>query len=939
MNGAVICRAILLLLFTLLSRQGLAIPAAWDRTDTNWQTRTSAHFELHYPARYDQMAQHALTIAERVHDELVPFFTQEPDERTQMVLVDDYDYSNGWATPFPFVQIRLFASPAEDVAGLEHMDEWLHGLIRHEYVHILHMNMSRGVTHSGRNVFGRLFWLFPHVFTPSMFTEGLAVYLETNRKLGYGRLDGSVYAMQMRMELDSHQGDDLNQVVVPLRDWPRGKHYLYGAYFWQYLAETYGEETMSRYLNQFSGQLIPYVMQNYVAKKVFGKSFPSLWNDYRQWLLASFTPATETLRAREISGDALPVLSNTQQVTAAAQGSLLQVIDNGEDRVEISRWQPDGPAGNGWSVQPLTATKGVTDADIAADGTLAVSRLISHASGRDLNDVFLWSEDSGWKRISKDLRLRKIRWLADGQQLIGSRKVHGLSELWRLQRDGDARMLWQGGDQTVLGSFDVAPDGQSLVASVKRPQQGWNLERLDLGTLRWQALTDTRATEHQPEFLPDGRILYSADYDGVFNLYVLQPATGMVDQWTQVVGGAFQPRWLNGQVAYQDYTSEGYQLKILTPRALASFSIASRQGRYDYPPAVSGVVPSERSDYSPWPTLAPKYWLPLFSFDDYSSALGLATSGNDAVGRHTYSIAALWDFKQDWADVSASYLYDNRWSLLWNRTHSYTDLNTGLDDDYYAKREDLLIVRRDHVLDAFEDQLQLHLGLVADHEKIERAPAGIDRGEGYEETLAGVALSFDNRELYRNVPGIGWGTYADLVYETNDVLNSDYDGYQWQASVKHTFDLPGRNTLSLGLAGGVAERTAEPFTLGGNNGEEALLFGRDQFALPGYEDNVQIGHKYYNGVLRVNRFLTRVERNWGMIPLGLGDISLGAWAQTASAWFRGQQRPELSAVGAELGIDVVLGYNLVLPVSLGVARGLDEDLGETKGYLRTAVFF
>lgn len=928
---------VLLILSVIVSRQVLAIPAAWDRSDTDWQTRTSAHFELHYPARYESMAQHALSIAERVHDELVPFFQQQPDERTQMVLVDDYDYSNGWATPFPFAQIRLFASPPEDVGGLEHMDEWLHGLIRHEYVHILHMNMSRGVTRRGRSLFGRLFWLFPHVFTPSMFTEGLAVYLETNHKLGYGRLDSSSYAMQMRTELDSHQGDDLNQVVVPLRDWPRGKHYLYGAYFWQYLADTYGEAAMSRYLNQYSRELIPYVMQNRVARNVFGKSFAALWNDYRQWLLSRFTPQIDQLKAREVAGIALPVLPGTQQVTAAQKDALLQVVDNGEDRPTISRWQ--AAEDEDWQVQALIPAKGVSDVDVAADGTLAVSRLIRHASGRDLNDVFLWSEASGWQRISTDLRLRKVRWLPDARQLIGSRKVQGLSELWLLQRDGNARMLWQSNSGTVLGSFDVAADGQSLVASLKRPGQGWNLERLTLSTLRWQALTDTRAIEHQPEFLPDGRILYSADYDGVFNLYVLQPSTGTVEQWTQVVGGAFQPRWLNGRVAYQTYTSDGYQLNMLNPRTLAMFSIASRQGRYDYPPSVRGVVPSERRDYSPWPTLMPRYWLPLFSIDEYSSALGLATSGNDAVGRHSYSIAALWDFKQEWADVSATYLYDTRWSLLWNRSHRFAGLNTGQEDDYYAWREDLLIARHDHVWNAFEDQLQLHLGLVSDHEKTERSPAGVNRGSGIEETLAGIALSFDNRELYRNVPGIGWGTYADLVYESNDVLNSDYNGSQWQAAIRHTVDLPGRNTLSFGIAGGVADRGAEPFSMGGQNGEEVLLFGRDQLALPGYEDNVQIGHKYYSGGLRLDRWLTRVERNWGMMPLGLGDLSVAAWAQTANVWFREQHRPALSAVGAELGVDVVLGYNLVLPVALGVAQGLDDDLGETRGYLRTAVFF
>ncbi|MDN3685764.1 hypothetical protein QW180_28150 [Vibrio sinaloensis] len=45
--------------------------------------------------------------------------------------------------------------------------------------------------------------MYPHALTPSMMLEGLAVYLETNEKLGYGRLQGSSYAMQMRMEVAS----------------------------------------------------------------------------------------------------------------------------------------------------------------------------------------------------------------------------------------------------------------------------------------------------------------------------------------------------------------------------------------------------------------------------------------------------------------------------------------------------------------------------------------------------------------------------------------------------------------------------------------------------------------------------------------------------------------------------------------------------------------
>ena len=913
-----------------------AEPVAWDRDGEHWLTRTSEHFAIHYLSSYDGMAQRALAIAEQVHTGLLPYFGQTPASRTQMVLTDDYDFSNGWATPFPFAQIRLYASPPEDVAGLEHMDEWLHGLIRHEYVHVLHMEMSRGVVRKGRRVFGRLVWFFPHVFIPSLFKEGLAVYLETDHGLGYGRLDSSFYAMQMRMELAGAGADDLNQVVVPLRDWPLGKNYLYGAYFIDYLAATYGDHALENYLTLYSGQLIPYFLQNPVARRSFGQGFNALWNDYRRWLMSRFAAQISRLQAEEVSGRNLPLMPDRQQVTAAAGEQLLVVVNNAQDRPYLSRWTDHS---GHWQRDDLLPSRSITDVDQAADGTLAISRLITHASGRMLNDLFLWSERDGWQRLTSEMRFRKVRWSGDGQILYASRKQHGLSELWRFRRDGDGQMIWQSSALTVLGGFDVSPDGTSLVAAVKRPQQGWNLEQLHLGSLQWQPLTDTRASENAPEFLPDGRVLYSADYDGVYNLYVLQPDTGEAEQWSRVVGGAFQPHWLNGRVLYQEYSAEGYQLKLLQPQPLARFTLADQYGRYNYPPAAERQPESVVSAYSPWSTLRPRYWFPLWNVDDYSNSIGLTTSGSDALSRHIYSLSASWDFRQDWADFYAGYAYDNRWLAYWQRKHSYTDLDLNVDDNWYARREDLLGIQRNHLLDFAEDRLQLHAGITADHQKIVRAPSGINSGHGYEETLAGLAFSFDNREFYRNVPGTGWGSYADLVYETNDVLNSDYDGAQWQGQWWHTFDLPGRQTVTFAAAAGIADRGAEPFTLGGLDSEENLLFGRDEFSLPGYDDHVQIGHKYYNSRLSYRRWLSRIERNWGLTPLGLGDISASAWVQTGSAWFREQHNPQLTSVGAELITDLVVGYSAVLPLRLGIAHGLDQERGKTVGYLRLEATF
>src|SRR5690554_1049635 len=175
---SVMLRIIGLLFFVLLPNLVSAESVAWGGSK-NWQSRSSEHFIIHYPQVLDETAIRSLAIAENVHTALLPYLGSVPNSKTEMVLVDDFDFSNGWATAFPFNQIRLYVNPPEDVGGLEHTDDWLHGLILHEYAHVLHLDLGARINRGGRSFFGRMPWFFPHQFTPSMMKEGLAIYLES----------------------------------------------------------------------------------------------------------------------------------------------------------------------------------------------------------------------------------------------------------------------------------------------------------------------------------------------------------------------------------------------------------------------------------------------------------------------------------------------------------------------------------------------------------------------------------------------------------------------------------------------------------------------------------------------------------------------------------------------------------------------------------------
>lgn len=918
----------------LLFGSALAEPVSWDNK-ANWQSRSSAHFIIHFPDALDASAIQALAIAEQVHHQLIPFFfntpLNAPLKKTELVLVDDYDYSNGWATALPFNQIRLYVNPPEDVDSLEHMDDWLHGLILHEYVHILHLDMGAGAMQFGRRIFGRLPWLFPHQFTPSLFKEGLAVYLETDYEQGYGRLDGSYLPMQMRAELLSHDGDDLNQAVIPLRDWPSAKPYLYGAYFWSFVSDQYGEEKIRKYLHAYSHQVIPYIFQNRVAKSVFGKDFKGLWAEYLSWLKVKVEVPEHVSES-----SALPTLPNGQQVTAISSAGLWQVEANGEDRAKILLWltqqQPQKLS--------FTHTKNVSFMDAGADGTLAVSRLIPYAGGQAFNDIFLWHKDKGWHRLTYKQRFTKVRWL-NSETLIASRKVLGVSELWQLDRQGHMLKLWQGEQGSSLGSFALHPSGTSLVASIKRPQRGWNLESYDFSKGKWRPVTNTKAIEHQPEFLSDGRLLYSADYNGVFNIYLLDPASGQLQQLTQTVTGAFKPHLINDLLYFQEYSSDGFQLSQQPLTVYAESNLQALAGQYSYqsPPQTTQV--SATKPYSAWPSVLPKYWWPFIESDENSSLIGISTDGSDALRRHNYSFSYARDIENNLNEAELLYQYDNRWAFFARRDHSHSFIPIEGNEEHIVFQNDKFIAQRDNLFNAFEDQLQLHLGVSVDNQRLVNLPTHLSASiSRFSERLAGTAISFDNRQTYRQVPGIGWGSSAQLVYESADVIDNDSSGYRTQAAWQHWYDLPGRSTVKLGLQAGTSSETMLPFSLGGSSiKDENLLFNRSQFSLPGYPTQVQLGQHYYLGEVRYNRWLARIEQNLGLWPIGVGDISLSAWAKNAKAWWQGSNEQSLSAVGLEVRTEAVLGYQVVVPITLGLGQGLDKNLGETQGYLQVQLAF
>lgn len=942
--SAVLRWVLLVLLSQALLSKVYAESVAWGQ-EGEWKTLESEHFSIHFLPQMQSSAIYALSIAEQVHEELVPFFGSAPELRTRMVLTDDVDWSNGWATPLPYPQIRLYASPPQSDSSLARYDDWLQLLIRHEYVHILHMEMASSAAKGSRSLFGRWAFSFPHMFTPSMILEGLAVYLETNKERGIGRLGSSFYEMSMAAEV-ANGLDDYQQVLAAQRDWPYNKAYLYGAYFVDFLARRYGETAIKRYLKINAMEVIPYFAWRASFARAFGYSLDKLWDQFRADMKSRFGSVANqsVIKQRQPEfeyGSAtqpLDLIPTRKKVLISERDDLLVYQANGSDKPIL--WRYEGKDGS-QNRQAVFHPDRLISASMGSKGTLAYSRLVYEPSGTAYGDVYLRTEKGEELRLTERFRARQLVWLPDESGLLVNRIVNGLSELLLLNLNGDYELIWRGLPGEVLSGFDISPSGERIIASMKRSYESWNLEVFDRAAGNWRSVTQTRGIETDPEWIDDERILFSADYSGRFQVYQLaansiEPASSTHPlQLTEALFGAFTPKSINGVVAFQNYSADGYQLyqTAISPNSYVvqkqvsdhKDSSVHTNETASYPQQLKElqVTEADVESYRVLPSLMPTSWFPSWAFTDHQNEVGASVWGQDTLSRHAFSLAASHNFKYQLTNLQFAYGYDTRWQLVAQRTHDYIE-----SDDIRLLQRDALLLGRLNLINGLEGQLALHAGSYFERDRYLKNPPATSSGSDGQ-GLVGAALAYDSRRILLNSPGVGYGNYSYLVVETNDVLESDYEGEVIQASMQQNWDLTGPDGLSLTIQAGLAEEGGKSFQLGGF--QLSSLFGRTRVGLPGYASGIQYGEGYHYEQLEWRHWLGRVERNWNSWPLGLGDYYLSARLEGAQTWTSNDVSEWLPSASLELNSELVLGFRLVIPATLGVTKGLGAG-GEASIY-------
>ena len=969
-----------------------------------WRVVETEHVRVTYPAPEDSLGARVAVVAERAWRELAARLAKPPRGRVDVVVSDDRDFANGYASVTPRPVVVAFAHPPFDDLDLATFSDWFEVLLAHEMTHVFHLEQAGGVSGVMRKVFGRvpMAWpFFPHVNSPTWTIEGLAVWHET-ALTGSGRLAGTTTEMAVRTAAVESELPDLGVVTGHPVAWPDGAvPYVFGGAFLDWLA---GRDSVAfrGYIDAYARAAVPLRVER-AAERGMGVSFEDSWDEWR---------AEATAAARELAS----TLSQRAPVT-----------------------QPERLTHHGyWALWPRWSPSGAEIAYSAYDGR------------RDLRLVRLDATTGATARETRIPRFGSSAWRDDGGMVIGGLRWQGpyraWDDLWVVPASGDPAPLTDGArlaqpdvgpdgrivaiqtgpgvnrivtlaadgsDVTAIADFDPAvtwsyprwsPDGRRIAAA-RRTRAGSEIVVIDpavedptAGELR--ILASDALLNLSPAWSPDGAwIVFSSDRSGIANLYAVEvEGEGALRQVTNVIGGAYYPdvspdgSW----IAFSGYHHDGWAIERIpfdptswfdpfpvrlwseSSASAAAGGVRSRSAGVPLPPAPEPVSLSPPRPYSPWPTLAPLYWVPIVEPGEevldqeiLGPGVGAATSASDVIGRHAYGLAATVDVEHGRVQGGAAYqnarlgrpVFDLWASQTWDFA-GFAVLEGPPDG---APGDTLLALERDRELNlaaTFPVRRTYGLGSVTLaagvlHERLVLLDPDGSESEAFElddpttilpQVFLGARISTARAFAYSVSTEQGFTASVGNEWRFDP---EDQGRARRESTGRIAAYLPlgrpwgfARSVLALRASGGVVRGPGAGdghFALGGVSGGGVDLPGIEtfgssvQFPVRGYDSGERRGRTAWSATAELRFPLALIQKGKGLWPIFLDRLSGAVFVDAGDAWDPCDpgavtctaDLDALASAGAEAVIDFEVFFRIPVVLRLGAAQTLADPKSTT----------
>jgi hypothetical protein len=921
-----------------------------------WRTIETAHFQVHYHEPLGDVARKVALSAERAHATLSAALGHTPAEKTQIVVRDETDSSNGFASVVPRNRIVLFASAPPDTSVLADNDDWLYNLTSHEYTHIVHLDTIGGLPSIINKIMGKV-WA-PNQVQPRWVIEGLATYEESKRSSS-GRTRHALFDTYLRVATLSEVDIRLDELSSGPRAWPHSNAaYLHGSHFLKYVFDRYGDDKAAAMSHDYGSSAIPYGL-NRSIERATGRSFVDLyaeWTDYRDARYAMQAEAVERRGRREGRRLTFTGENNLNPHYTADGRSIIWQRGDGYSDGQF-RIMPVGDNAGRSSTYAVLERTGAFD--VLDDGSMIVEQTASVRTNYDFQELYRWDRASGTMQMfTRGLRVsdpdvssdeRWVTFVMNGQ----SRRRLAVMPL---QPEARPRVVWTGPsrfDQAF--SPDWSPDGRHVAFSAWREGGMRDILVVDVATGAVRELGRDRAQDIEPTWSRDGSIVYFvSDRTGIYNIFAWELTSGRVWQVTDVIGCALGPEVSpdGRRLVYQGFAAGGYELyEIELDRSTWTIAPPVIDDR---PQAITihddEAVVSAPRPYSPVASLAPGSYTIGLVLNALGQAVNLRTFGNDVVGHHSYDLVGTIGLDYRGIDVGASYAYRRLWptlSLAASRTVSerggYVVDGVNLRFDEEALRATfgvgLPVFRQPDgsaslALDYDLDWLRNLDGRLHEEDPNDLLP----RPPESDIVLAGIALrwSYSNTRGYTYTlgPQAGVDLGASLRFD-HPAIGSDARSLSLTYRATGYAQIPFASTpaVMLRLNGGLRTTDrprAEQFAIGGAPDSQDLVeslidnvrVGSTGY-LRGYPVRSIAGRQYHLANLELRQELIDIERGVATLPFYLRRLHIAALADAGNAFNDEIDLSEFKVgVGGAIRLDFTLGYGLPGSLDVGYARGL-----------------
>jgi hypothetical protein len=506
--------------------------------DFTWQVLRGEHIDVYYYPEEDQVARVALAYAEESFHVLEREFGHTPPRRIPLIIYASHtDFEQTNVLPFlppegilgvtEYLRSRVMIPFQGDYAEFRHT-------VRHELVHAFQLSVSV-----------EAFERYPrgsHPAIPLWWTEGLAEHWSAGQD------------SRDEMILRELTISGVLPTLMQLNYITGGVVYPLGGAIHDWLATEFGDWRVQ----VFYRDLWKYTSFAEALKGVYGVPIEELNARYQHYFRQRYFPSVSDREPLGLTAWRLADLAIKPVAYRSAHDSATRLLylTPRSGYMSIYGMQLDEPG----SGRPVV--KGERSAEFESFHPFA-SRVDVHdgfatftSKYLERDALFIWDLDRGRVvgryAFPELISILSPTWAPDGRSIVFSGlTLSGTSDLYRLRLpEGRLEPLTRDRFQDLDPSF--SPDGRTVVfASDRTPfgsGGGLNLFLLDLGSDSVRYLTYGNWRDETPRWASNGRIYFSSDRSGVFDIYSVD-STGAGRQETETLTGAFDPEWVEADHA------------------------------------------------------------------------------------------------------------------------------------------------------------------------------------------------------------------------------------------------------------------------------------------------------------------------------------------------------------------------------------------------------